>query len=204
MDSLLPLFPLDLVLLPGQALPLRIFEPRYKEMIGECLDRKTSFGIVRAQEDSIAEIGCTADILGVTNKYPDGSMDIDTVGRRRFEVLQVNNERSFLRAEVLFQEDEPGDLALADAHTAIELHTQVVRMLGPNQSYEPPDSGQPQLSYELAGALPMDLDFKQALLGMRSETDRLAALIEFYKQVLPKLERASKARQTAGGNGHIL
>ena len=70
--SLLPLFPLDLVLFPGASLPLHIFEPRYQEMISECLDRKQSFGVVRAKEEGVAEIGCTAEIITVAKKYPDG------------------------------------------------------------------------------------------------------------------------------------
>ena len=80
--SLLPLFPLDLVLFPGAALPLHIFEPRYQEMISECLDRKKSFGVVRAKEEGVAEIGCTAEIITVAKKYPDGRMDIVTEGTR--------------------------------------------------------------------------------------------------------------------------
>ena len=107
MSALLPLFPLDLVLLPGTPLPLHIFEPRYREMISECLDHSQHFGVIRGKEQELAEIGCTAEILTVTKKYPDGRMDIVTEGRSRFEVIQLNQERSFLRAEVLFLEDNP-------------------------------------------------------------------------------------------------
>jgi Lon protease-like protein len=203
-DSLLPLFPLDLVMLPRQTLPLRIFEPRYKEMIGECIEQKRPFGIVRAQEEAIAEVGCTVEIVTVTQQYADGSMDIETAGSRRFEILEVNNERSFLRANVLFQEDEPEQPEPAAIENVLELHVQVVKLLGPNDTYERPDASQPQLSYELAGMLPIDLDFKQALLAMRSEEKRLSALTVFYQQVLPKLERANKVREKAGGNGHVL
>ncbi len=98
------LFPLDLVLLPGTPLPLHIFEPRYSEMISECLDRNQDFGIVRAKqgEGSVAEIGCTAEIVTVTKKYADGRMDIVTQGRERFEVMRLHQERSFLQAEVLY------------------------------------------------------------------------------------------------------
>src|SRR5690349_7215503 len=96
--NLLPLFPLDLVLFPGATLPLHIFEPRYREMISECLDQKKSFGVLRAKEDGVAEIGCTAEIITVTSKYPDGRMDIVTEGRERFEVVQVSQERAFLQA----------------------------------------------------------------------------------------------------------
>jgi len=95
---LLPLFPLDVVLLPGMPLPLHIFEPRYKEMIAECLASSAPFGVVRASEKGIAEIGCTAEIVSVTKQYSDGRLDLVAQGRKRFEVLQLNQERSFLRS----------------------------------------------------------------------------------------------------------
>src|SRR5438067_10273239 len=107
-SMLLPLFPLEVVLLPGVPLPLHIFEPRYKEMITECLDQKKPFGVVRSKKEGIAEIGCTAEIITVTKKYSDGRIDIVTEGRGRFEVMQLNQERSFLQAEVLYLQDEPG------------------------------------------------------------------------------------------------
>ena len=81
MKPLLSLFPLDLVLFPGTPLPLHIFEPRYKEMISECLEQKKRFGIVKAGEDGVADIGCTAEIVAVTKKHPDGKIDIVTEGR---------------------------------------------------------------------------------------------------------------------------
>ncbi len=91
-ELLLPLFPLDLVLLPGVPLPLHIFELRYKEMIRECLDQQRAFGIVRAKDESFVNIGCTADIMNVLKTYPDGRMNILVEGQKRFEVLQVNQE----------------------------------------------------------------------------------------------------------------
>ena len=96
--NLLPLFPLEVVLLPGTLLPLHIFEPRYREMTADCVAKKKPFGVVRSKEEGIAEIGCTAEILTVAKQYPDGRSDIVTRGQRRFEVLQVNQERSFLQA----------------------------------------------------------------------------------------------------------
>lgn len=204
MDGLLAIFPLDLVLFPGEALPLHIFEPRYKEMVAECMAEKKPFGVVRGKEDTVAEIGCTAEIIGLKKTYDDGRMDIETAGRRRFEILQTNEDRSFLQAEVVFQDDEPGGAPPEDVQQALNLHVEIVRLVGPNQTYEPPDRKLAQLSYALAGSLPIDLDFKQTLLAMRSEHERLSALIEFYQQVLPKLKRAAKVREKAGGNGHVL
>ena len=114
MNTLLPLFPLDLVLLPGVPLTLHIFEPRYKEMIKECLDHKNIFGMIRIQEESLANIGCTAEIMNVLKKYPDGRMNILVEGKKRFEVLQINQERAFLQAEVFYLEDEDEPAAAGD------------------------------------------------------------------------------------------
>ena len=127
--SLLPLFPLDVVLFPGAPLPLHIFEPRYKEMIGECLEHKRPFGMVRALQDSLAEVGCTAAIVNVLRKYDDGRLDINTEGRQRFEIVQLNQERSFLRGEVIFFDDEPGAPKPAELETLARLHGQLFDIL---------------------------------------------------------------------------
>ena len=216
---LLPLFPLDLVLFPGAPLPLHIFEPRYKEMIGECLEAKSPFGMVRAHENAVAEIGCTAEILKVIKRYDDGRLDILTEGKRRFEVLELNQERAFLRGEVLFfddddERDDNDDIkdnpvqdasarsSLPEARKAAELHEQMMNILG-GSGRELPGDDSDVLSFRLATALPTDLDFKQSLLAMRSEPDRLALLIDYYGQVIPKLERNAAARKKAAGNGHV-
>lgn len=189
------------MLFPSTLLPLHIFEPRYKEMIGECLAQKKPFGVVRAQGEAVAEIGCTAEIVEVVKRYPDGKLDIHTVGRRRFEVVEVNSERSFLQAEIMFVDDEPGTPAKEDIERALELHRRVLFAIGEEETAVEP--GTPQLSYRLAAALPMDLDFKQTLLGVRSEVERIEGLIEFYEAILPKLKKAARRRQKAGGNGHV-
>jgi Lon protease-like protein len=194
------LFPLDVVLFPDTPLPLHVFEPRYKEMIGECLERKQTFGVVRAKENSLAEIGCTAEIVSVTKKYEDGKLDIVTEGRRRFQIRNVNHERSFLQGEVVYFEDEPGPKKSGDVERAVKLHAQIMELLAAEAG--PPDPEDPQLSFHLAGPLPLDLDFKQTLLGLRSESERVIGLIEYYEAILPNLRRAIKARQKAGGNGH--
>jgi Lon protease-like protein len=199
--SLLPLFPLDLVLLPGTPLPLHIFEPRYKEMIGECIAESAPFGVVRAVEQSIAEIGCTAENITVTKEYPDGRMDLVCEGRKRFEVLEVNRERSFLRAEVLLVPDEPEGAAEQERLRAIQFHLEVLSLAGAVQDLSAADRS--QLSFYLAGSLPLDLDFKQQLLAMRSEGQRIQAVAAYLEAILPKLRRASRAREKAGGNGHV-
>jgi Lon protease-like protein len=198
---LLSLFPLDLVLFPGIPLPLHIFEPRYKEMIGECLAEKAPFGIVRAQESAVSEIGCTAEIVDVVKRYPDGRLDIVTAGRRRFELVQLNQERAFLRGEVLFFDDEPSASSAPQEGKARELHSEMLSLLGGAADVAARD--ETPLSFRLASSLPTDLDFKQTLLGMRSEADRIAFLVEYFEAVIPKLKQNATARKKASGNGHV-
>ena len=197
---LLPLFPLEVVLLPGIPLPLHIFEPRYKEMIGECRANDAPFGIVRALEEGIAEVGCTAEIITVTKEYPDGRMDLIAEGRQRFEVLELNQERSFLRAEVLWMPDEPDSSVEDERGRAIQLHLEILSLAGAVQDLSAAD--QNQLSFYLAGSLPLDLDFKQKLLATRSEGQRIQQVAEYLEGILPKLRRVARAREKAGGNGH--
>ena len=202
MSTLLPLFPLDVVLLPGVPLPLHIFEPRYKEMITECLEQKKPFGVVRSKKEGIAEIGCTAEIIAVTKKHSDGRMDIITEGRERFEVMQLNQERSFLRAEVLYLQDEPGSAPAEKISQALKLHGQILSLAGAEPETVSEIDGS-KLSFHLAGSLPLDPDFKQTLLGMKSEPERLEGIISYFEAILPNLQRTVSVRRKSGGNGHV-
>ncbi len=198
--ALLPLFPLDVVLLPGTPLPLHIFEPRYKEMIAECRANNAPFGVIRALDEGIAEVGCTAEIVTVTKEYPDGRLDLVAEGRKRFEVLELNQDRSFLQAEVLLVPDDPGLSAEDDKERAIQVHLEILSLAGAVQDLSAAD--QSALSFYLAGSLPLDLDFKQKLLATRSESQRIHAVAEYLESILPNLRRAARAREKAGGNGH--
>ncbi|MGA9509967.1 MAG: LON peptidase substrate-binding domain-containing protein [Candidatus Sulfotelmatobacter sp.] len=201
MPSLIPLFPLDVVLLPSTPLPLHIFEPRYKEMIAECLAQNRIFGVVRALEQGLAEVGCTAEIITVVKEYPDGRLDLVAEGRNRFEIVAVNQDRTFLQGEVLMIDDEPGAPPQEDAARAAQLHSELLAIAGAKQDLSAADPA--LLSFYLAGSLPLDLDFKQKLLSLRSEADRLSILITYLETVIPNLHRAAHAREKAGGNGHV-
>jgi len=197
----IPLFPLDVVLFPGTPLLLHIFEPRYKEMIAECMAQNREFGVVRAVEQRLAEVGCTAEIVTVVKEYPDGRLDLVTEGRQRFELLAVNEERSFLQAEVLIIDDEPGTPSQEDTARAIQLHSELLALAGARQDLAAADPA--QLSFYLAASLPLDLDFKQKLLSLRTESERLSLLINYLETLIPNLHRAARAREKAGGNGHV-
>src|SRR5579859_8124671 len=137
--ALLPLFPLEVVLLPGTPLPLHIFEPRYKEMIRECLNNEAPFGVIRALEAGIAEVGCTAEIITVTKEYPDGRLDLIAEGRKRFEVLELNRERSFLQADVLMVPDEPDSATPEDRARAVQVHLEILSLAGAVQDLSAAD-----------------------------------------------------------------
>ena len=203
-SDLLPLFPLELVLFPGMALPLHIFEPRYKEMIGECLRHDSTFGIVRAVEDGLAQIGCSAEVVTVVKRYEDGRLDIVTRGLRRFEIVEVNQERSFLQAEVTFLKDD-SDASTGARKKALDLHQQLLLMAASGETtppiIEPPED---LLSFHLISQLPVDLDFKQTILSTPSEMQRLSTLIEYYEAILPKLGKVIQARKKSGSNGHVM
>jgi uncharacterized protein len=198
--SLIALFPLDVVLFPGTPLPLHIFEPRYRELITECLSEKKAFGMVRTRESALAEVGCTAAIVSVAKQYEDGRFDIVVEGRQRFEIEELNQERSFLRGEVVFFEDEPSQVSKSDTETVIQLHQQLFDVLGQHVEFE---KKYESLSFQLAHELPVDMDFKQSILEMKSEAERIDTLIEYYRATIPKVEMTLRARDKASGNGHV-
>ena len=129
-------------------------------------------------------------------------MDIVTEGRERFEVIQVNQERSFLQAEVLYLQDEPGDATAEEIARALKLQGEISNLAG-TQSASPPATETSRLSFNLIAPLPLDLDFKQTLLGMKSEAERVQAIISYFEAILPNLRRTVRVRQKAGGNGHV-
>jgi ATP-dependent Lon protease len=212
MDSiLLPVFPLNLVLLPEQVLPLHIFEERYKQMIGECLKAKgqhpnrEEFGIVLAQGEQMQGVGCTARIQRVVRQYPDGRMDILTLGKRRFEILYSNEEKAYLRCGVDFFDDERPDApAKPKAARALKLFRQVADRL-PQTSEEPLELRPPYryLSFRLAASLPLEADFKQQLLSLRQEAQRLDKVTQAMTALIKELELSQRAQEKARGNGNL-
>jgi Lon protease-like protein len=196
-EELLPLFPLQLVLFPRTALPLHIFEERYKQMIAEVQRGKPEFGIVLAGEKGIVNTGCTATIEKVLKKYPDGRMDLVTVGRRRFEIILLNDEKPYLRGAVeFFDDDESEPITPEVRKRALDAYNDIRS----SDSAEP-ELGDPQLSFQLAQGIP-DLDFRQVLLATRSEADRMRRLAEFFPQYAARQRQIEHARVVAPKNGH--
>lgn len=208
----IPLFPLDLVLFPGVPLPLHIFEPRYRQMTAECLAANAPFGIVRARPEGLAVIGCTARIIRVLHRYPDGRSDILTQGVERFEIEQLIDQgpmgqgqstSTCLQAEVDLLPDT-GDQATRSAREeCVALHFEALHLVGTSETGMQFDLDLP-VAYLVAASMPANLDFRQELLAIRSDAARTEMLLRYYRDLLPKLRRSRQVNQSASGNGHIM
>jgi ATP-dependent Lon protease len=200
----IPLFPLTVVLLPGAELLLHIFEPRYRQMVKICLKEKSEFGMLLSLPKGVARVGCTAEILDVVKRYGDGRMDIVTIGRTRFRVLELFQENPLLQGQVDYLEDRETPANPRIQRELTELYeacrTLIYDDYPKNLQGAPPD----ELSYLVAGTLPMELLWKQQILELRSEADRQERLVAYLREWAPHLEKTDVLRQRAGGNGHGL
>ncbi len=193
----MPLFPLDLVLFPHTDLPLHIFEERYKEMIQDCLQNRWEFGMLSVQDQSVNDIGCTASITEVLERYPDGRMDIMVRGRRRFELASVNEEKSYLRGERTFLDDDASESSDELRNRALDLYDRLKEIaVRDNKSLQRPypTASDTQLSYRMMAGLPADLTWKQSLLELRSERERLIQVVPFLEKFIEYLETSPDQR----------
>jgi Lon protease-like protein len=198
-SRMLPLFPLNVVVFPRTRLPLHIFEERYKEMVGDAIRDDSEFGIVLAKQDGIVNAGCTVAVEKVLEMYSDGRMDILTVGRRRFEINALNEEKEYLQGEVTFFDDE--DFAPASdelRREALERFQSLDAL--PNRDRAEPNLQDPQLSFQLAHSV-SDLDFLSALLRQRSETARLKTLSAYLAEYVPRQRAIERMKALAPTNG---
>jgi Lon protease-like protein len=171
-------------------------------MIGEVIRSGIEFGVVQVNEKGIVNTGCTAAIDRVLREYSDGRLDILTRGRRRFEILLLNDERTYLRGAVEFFDDEEGaGPANPDAQRrAIEGYNEL-QALSSSSPLDASCLSEPQLSFRLAQVVP-DLTFRQALLAMRSEADRIRQIAEYFPTYLLRHRRIQRLKDMAPRNGH--
>ncbi|HEY3441067.1 MAG TPA: LON peptidase substrate-binding domain-containing protein [Paludibaculum sp.] len=199
-DGLLPLFPLEAVLFPHTPLPLHIFEDRYKEMIGECLELEKEFGVVLARGQGVVRTGCTAKVVDVLRRHEDGELDILTVGRQRFQLKEIHSRRTFLEGEVEFFDDiDFSPTPLETVRAAATTHEALLRLSG--STVTPPKLDHPELSFQLA-RIATDLNFRQVLLEMRSESERIAHVAAHLEQLLRQRAVGSAMKKVAPSNGH--
>ncbi len=200
----IPLFPLDVVLFPGEQLPLHIFEPRYRQMVRDCLDTGSPFGMVLGMPDGVVRVGCTAEILEVIKRYDDGRMDIITVGRERFRVLELFKENPLLEGRIDYLEDREGASEPTRCKELVEMyetcHTLLFADLPRDFGACPAD----QLAFAIASVLPVDLLWKQQILELRSEAERQERLLTYLREWAPHLLKQGQLKSRAAGNGHGL
>lgn len=200
----IPLFPLNVVLLPGMTLPLHIFEPRYKRMMKAVIDDEAPFGVVLARENGIATVGCTALVRRVARTYPDGRMDVITLGESAYRIRAVHKDKEYLEATVdLMPEDlHPGPAA--EASELLTLYTDCHLLLhgSPPGDIDVDDQSDGLLAYRIASELPLELETLQELLEIRAEAERRVKLIGRLNQLLPQLVQIQQMRSKSAANGH--
>jgi Lon protease-like protein len=195
------LFPLGIVLLPTELVPLHIFEPRYQELIDECLDEEREFGLVLADDDGLREVGTRAAVTEVLERYDDGRLNVVVEGRERFRIAELTGGRSFQTAEVEPVEDEDDPPVTADVERSLSLFQRLVDLTG--TEIDPPDRATPQLSYAVAARFEFVPTLKQELLQEVSERRRLRRLCELLEGAADALEREREIAARAATNGKV-
>jgi len=195
------LFPLDVVLLPGERVPLHIFEERYKDLIGTCIENSEEFGLLLAEETELRTIGTSAGIVDVINRYDDGRMDILVEGRDRFRVTRVTETRSYLTAEIQpFADSKAGaDPRLVSA--CLAALERVADVTGVDA--DAVEIGGEDTAWRIAAQVDFGTDFKQELLEMRTENERLEQLALALNRAATAIVGQKEIRKRAAGNGKV-
>jgi Lon protease-like protein len=201
-DRTIGLFPLGIVLLPGEVIPLHIFEERYRKLVSERLE-EGEFGIVLADEDTVRECGTTARVAQLVEELDDGRMNILVEGMRRFRIVEVlapdDSEADYLRAEVdYYRDSEPeGSEVLNDA--ALQMFRKMLALMDLESPEEP--GGEGPLSFRIGAAVDFGASLKQELLESLSEEQRLETLLTVMASLLPRLELRKEREDAIRGNG---
>jgi len=196
-----PLFPLKVVALPHELVPLHIFEERYKTMIGECLDSGSEFGIVWAEDDGLRPVGCAVEIAEVLERMEDGRLNILTRGTRPFRIVDRQDELPYPAGtvEFLLDKDEDADQGTADA--AHEAYNVLVEH-ATDRTLEPEELDA-MSAYQMAATVDFGLEAKQGLLDLRSENARLRLVARLFRAATKRLDFIERAQERARSNGKV-
>jgi len=200
-ENPLALFPLPLVALPGEYVPLHIFEPRYLTMVAQCLESGREFGIVWLAEDELKPIGCAVAIERVLERMDDGRLNILTRGTRPFEVRSRRDDLPYPAGTVAFLADREERSDEAAARAAREAYGALV-FDATDKEPEPERLAQ-MGAYEMAATIEFGLEAKQGLLELRSENARLRLLARLLRAARRRLEFADRAQARARSNGRV-
>jgi Lon protease-like protein len=196
-----PLFPLEIVALPFETVPLHIFEPRYRTMITECLDRGSEFGIVWASEDGLRQVGCACEIAEVLDRHEDGRMDILTRGTRPFRLVEAHDDLPYPAGTVEWLDDKPEQ---PDPSIAQAAHAAYAQLVEQATDAEPETERVEAMSaYAMAATVDFGLEAKQGLLSLRSENARLRLVTRLLRAALKRLDFIERAQARARSNGKV-
>jgi Lon protease-like protein len=191
------LFPLELVLLPTERIPLHIFEERYKELIGECITEEREFGLLLEG----AEIGTRAAVTQVLQELPDGRLNVVVEGRERFRVVERTEGRSFDTAQVEPVEDDDEPPEPEEVERAVEIFGRLVELTETDVDAPSPDS--PLLAFELAARVDFGNALKQELLEIRSPQERVVRLTELLERAAEAIALEKDVQDRASRNGKV-
>jgi Lon protease-like protein len=196
-----PLFPLGIVALPHEIVPLHIFEERYRTMVGECLERGSEFGIVWAGDDGPRPIGCAVEIAEVLERMEDGRMNILTRGTRPFRIVDERDDLPYPAGtvEFLLDKDEAADSGPADS--AHEAYSELVEQ-ATDRTLEPAELVA-MSAYEMAATVDFGLAAKQGLLDLRSENARMRLVARLFRAAIKRLAFIERAQERARSNGKV-
>jgi Lon protease-like protein len=196
-----PLFPLGLVALPTEAVPLHIFEERYRAMIGECIDSETEFGIVWMSDDGLRDIGCACEVERVLEELEDGRFNVLTRGTRPFRVLERQSHLAYPAGIVEFLDDDEEEVDDEALERARAVYADLVKRA---TDREPEESELDELdAYAMAATVDFGLDAKQGLLELRSENARLKLVTRLFRAATKRLDFVDRAQTRARSNGKV-
>jgi Lon protease-like protein len=199
-----PLFPLGIVLLPSEVVPLHIFEERYKLMIRECLDEDGEFGIVWLGDDGLRSVGCTARVSEVLEEHDDGRMNILVAGERPFRLLRRIDDMPYPAGDVELLDDLADDGYDVLAEVSAQAHERYADLVEQVTDQRPsPDDLDALDAYGMAATVEFDAAPKQELLELRSERERLAQVRDLFVTAMRRIAEAEEAGELARSNGRI-
>ena len=196
-----PLFPLGLVALPSELVPLHIFEDRYKTMIGRCLDEESEFGIVWMSEEGLRPIGCACEIAEVVERMEDGRINLIARGTRAFRIEERQDELPYPAGTIEFLDDRSEDPDPDAAEAAHEAYAELVNE-ATDRTPDLTEIGE-MSAYQMAATVEFGLDAKQGLLDLRSETARLRLVTRLFRAALKRLDFVNRAQARARSNGRV-
>ena len=195
------LFPLQLVLLPGEERPLHIFEPRYRELIGECLESGGDFGLVLADDTGMREIGTRASVREVLERFPDGRLNILVEGGERFRLVELTEGRTFATAEVDDLPDEDDEPSEEEVERCLAAYRRLLDAA--DAEVDELDLVGESLAFQIGRRVDLGTDVKQDLLELRSERERVARLAPLLDRAAEAVRRERAIRERATGNGRV-